>query len=233
MNRPITTLFMLVSVDGKISTGAVDDRDVDKDYKMIKALKDGVGQYYDLEKLTDRFSLNTGKVMAKIGVNTDKNPIHCPDATFVIIDNKHLDEHGIKNLCSNLKELILVTRNSAHPAFKTKFDNLKIVKYVDEIDFTDLFARLKNEFGVDRLTIQSGGTLNSVLLRSNLIDRISIVVAPCLIGGHDTPSMIDGVSLISKEDLKHIKVLKLEKADVLKNSFLHIQYSVESINELN
>ncbi|MCI9154765.1 MAG: deaminase, partial [Ruminococcus sp.] len=29
MDRPITTLFMLMSVDGKISTGAVDDLDVD------------------------------------------------------------------------------------------------------------------------------------------------------------------------------------------------------------
>lgn len=25
MNRPVTTLFMLMSVDGKISTGAADD----------------------------------------------------------------------------------------------------------------------------------------------------------------------------------------------------------------
>ena len=31
MTRPITTLFMLTSVDGKISTGASDALDVDKD----------------------------------------------------------------------------------------------------------------------------------------------------------------------------------------------------------
>ena len=31
MDRPITTLFMLMSVDGKISTGATDDLDVDKE----------------------------------------------------------------------------------------------------------------------------------------------------------------------------------------------------------
>ena len=30
MHRPITTLFMLMSVDGKISTGAVDELDVDR-----------------------------------------------------------------------------------------------------------------------------------------------------------------------------------------------------------
>ena len=35
MDRPITTLFMLMSVDGKISTGATDDLDIDKDFPKI------------------------------------------------------------------------------------------------------------------------------------------------------------------------------------------------------
>jgi 2,5-diamino-6-(ribosylamino)-4(3H)-pyrimidinone 5'-phosphate reductase len=233
MEKPITTLFMLISVDGKISTGAIDDRDTDKDYKRIAGIKEGVGQYYDLEKQTDRFSLNTGKVMAKIGVNTDKNPIHCPDVTFVIIDDSFLTREGVENLCSNLKELILVTHNAVHPAFGVERENLKIIKYEGEIDFVDLFQKLKKEHGVDRLTIQSGGTLNAVLLRKGLIDKLSVVVTPCLIGGKDTPTLIDGVSLVSEEDLKYIKILKLEKADVLENSFLHLQYSVNSNTEVS
>ena len=35
MNRPVTTLFMLMSVDGKISTGAADVLDVDRDFQLI------------------------------------------------------------------------------------------------------------------------------------------------------------------------------------------------------
>lgn len=35
MNRPITTLFMLMSVDGKISTGSMDELDVDRDFPKI------------------------------------------------------------------------------------------------------------------------------------------------------------------------------------------------------
>ena len=52
-NRPITTLFMLMSVDGKISTGATDELDVDKDFPKIDGLKEGVGQYYEIEQTTD------------------------------------------------------------------------------------------------------------------------------------------------------------------------------------
>ena len=38
MNRPITTLFMLMSVDGKISTGSTDALDVDQDFPHIDGL---------------------------------------------------------------------------------------------------------------------------------------------------------------------------------------------------
>ena len=69
MKRPITTLFMLSSVDGKISTGATDELDVDKDYPKIDGVKEGLYQYYDIEQTTDLWSLNSGKVQAKIGVN--------------------------------------------------------------------------------------------------------------------------------------------------------------------
>ena len=35
MDRPITTLFMLMSVDGKISTGSSDELDVDRDFPTL------------------------------------------------------------------------------------------------------------------------------------------------------------------------------------------------------
>ena len=84
-------------------------------------------------------------------------------------------------------------------------------------------------YGIDRITIESGGTLKAVLLRSKLIDHISIVVAPALIGGSDTSSLIDGESLHSVADIVHIKALALKKCDILDNSYLHLQYDV--INE--
>ena len=70
MDRPITTLFMLMSVDGKISTGASDHLDVDKDFPKIAGVKEGLHQYYEIEQTTDLWSLNSGRVQAKIGINS-------------------------------------------------------------------------------------------------------------------------------------------------------------------
>lgn len=41
---------MLMSVDGKISTGAVDELDVDRDFPRINGVKEGLYQYYEIEK---------------------------------------------------------------------------------------------------------------------------------------------------------------------------------------
>ena len=54
MDRPITTLFMLMSVDGKISTGATDELDVDSDFPNIAGVKEGLHQYYEIEQTTER-----------------------------------------------------------------------------------------------------------------------------------------------------------------------------------
>jgi len=228
MNRTFNTLFLLISVDGKISTGSTLERDVDKDYKNITGIKEGLHQYYDIEKTTDEYSLNSGFVMSKMGVNTDNNPIYCPTVNFVIIDNKNLDRNGVINLCNNLKTLYLVTTNKEHPALKVHKENLVIMYYENEIDFEDLFIQLKEKYGAEKVTIQSGGTLNSVFLRKGLVDKVSIVIAPCLIGGKDTPTLIDGESLTTVEDLKNIKTLKLEDVQRLENNYLHLIYSVNN-----
>ncbi|KKR90763.1 MAG: RibD domain protein [Candidatus Uhrbacteria bacterium GW2011_GWE2_41_1153] len=231
MIKPISTLFMLMSVDGKISTGNTDNLDVDKDFPKIKGIKEGLQQYYDIEQTTDLYSLNSGRVQAKVGVNKpQKNIVKLP-VSFLIIDNQpHLNEIGVDNFIKKSKKLFIITTNKAHPAFDRKDEeNLEIIYYENEIDFVDLFRKLKEDFKIDNLTIQTGATLNSIFLRHKLIDKLSIVVAPALVGGKETPSLIDGKSLSSVNELKDIKALKLVDVKKLNDSYLHLKYNV--INE--
>lgn len=51
MNKPITTLFILMSVDGKISTGETDELDFAKDLSNIIGVKEGLQKYYDINQL--------------------------------------------------------------------------------------------------------------------------------------------------------------------------------------
>ena len=50
--RPVTTLFMLSSVDRKISTGNSDLLDVDSDYPAMDGVKEGLHQYSEFRACT-------------------------------------------------------------------------------------------------------------------------------------------------------------------------------------
>lgn len=224
---PNVTLFLLMSVDGKISTGATDDRDFDKDLPNVPGVKEGLHQYYELEKKTDLFSFNTGRVMVKVGWNEEKADIDQLPVMFVIVDNKpHLTAPGVSNLCKRTKKLFIVTTNAEHPAHTSAEANLEVISYEGKVDFTDLFRRLK-QAGADNLTVQSGGEMNAQLVREGLINNVSIVVAPLLVGGRATPTLVDGPSLATEADLLFLKPLKLVAADILPNSYLHLRYKVQ------
>lgn len=227
MNRPITTLFMLESLDGKISSGASDNLDADKDFPKINGVKEGLHQYYELEQETDLFSLNTGRVMAKIGVNDKKEYHNKIDAvTFVIVDNKpHLNENGIDYLCHWVGKVVLVTTNKEHPAVNANYDNLDILLY-DELDLNILLEDLYSKYNAERLTIQSGGTLNGLFVRNKLIDYVNIVIAPILVGGRDVPTLVDGESIKDETELNKLLPLKLLECNKLENSYIELKYKV-------
>ncbi|MFA6476109.1 MAG: dihydrofolate reductase family protein [Candidatus Paceibacterota bacterium] len=229
MDRSINTLFMLTSVDGKISTGDTNAMDVDKDFPKVVGVKEGLSQYYEIEKTTDFFSLNSGRVFAKIGFNEKTDEPEKIPVTFVIIDSKpHLNESGMKYVSKKGEKVIIVTTNENHPAYKLKeeLDNVEVIKHESEIDFVDMFSKLKNDFGAERVTVQTGGTLNAELVRNGLIDYLSLVVAPVLVGGEDTPTLMDGESLHIQDELFKLKALELESVNKLQNSYLHLVYKV-------
>ena len=224
MNRPITTLFMLMSVDGKISTGATDELDVDKDFPKIEGVKDGLHQYYEIEQTTDLWSLNTGRVQAKMGVNQKELPSKSP-VSFVVLDNHHLTESGVKYFCALSKLFVLITSNKEHPAFDVDEANLRII-YQEQQELSQALSILKNEYGCEHLTIQCGGTVNSLFLREKLFDYVDIVVAPVLVGGKDTATLIDGCSLVSVDDLSKLGVLRLIECSALQDSYVRLRYKV-------
>ena len=224
MDRPVTTLFMLMSVDGKISTGSTDELDFDRDLPRLPGVREGLHQYYEIEQTTDLWSFNTGRVQAKMGVNEKEMPEKTP-VSFALLDNHHLSEHGVRYFAARSRQAVIITSNPSHPAFHVPAENLYII-YQEEPSLKDALRRLKSECGCDRLTVQSGGSVNSLFLREKLLDYVDIVMAPVLIGGRDTSTMIDGPSLKSVSELQDAGILRLEKCFVLEDSYIRLQYRV-------
>ncbi len=225
-DRPYTTLFLVMSLDGKISSGDNDTLDVDTDWKRIHGVKEGLHQYYDLEKQTDACFFQSGRVFEKIGFN-EREPVTTKiPVTGVIVDNKpHLDEKGMRYLSSWLERVIIVTTHSNHPG-KNLANNVHLVEVKDPIDFPGVFHTMKLRYRIERITIQSGGTLNAELLRAGLIDEVSIVVAPLLAGGSTTSTLVDGEAIHSIDELHKLKVLEFISCNLLRHSYIHLRYKV-------
>ena len=148
---------------------------------------------------------------------------------FVIIDNRpHLNENGIDYICNWVESLILVTTNKNHIAYSLtdKYENLDIL-YYEELDLTRLLEDLSSKYNAERLTIQSGGNLNGLFLRNNLIDYVNIVIAPLLVGGKDVSTLIDGEAISYSEELNKLKALELLECKQLDNSYIQLKYKVK------
>lgn len=81
------------------------------------------------------------------------------------------------------------------------------------VDLSLALERLNSVFGVKTVRVESGGTLNGALLRAGLVDEISLLISPCLIGGIckggvfkapdiDSPTKAMKLSVISAERLE-------------------------------
>lgn len=228
--RPVTTLFMLMSLDGKISTGATDQMDVDRDFPLIPGVREGLGQYYEIEQTTELWSLNTGRVQAKLGVNERPLPEKRLPVSFVILDNTHLTRRGVEYLCARTRQLALVTSTKTHPAFSAAADNLHVL-YYEELELDRMLCDLRARFGCEALTVQSGGTLNARLVREGLIDYVDVVVAPVIVGGRDTATLADGPSLTKRSELGLLRPLELLSCERLQNSYLRLRYRVAGKGE--
>jgi len=61
LERAETTLCLVISVDGKITTGSKDNLDSDLDWKRVVGVKEGFAQYYRIEQSLGPNYLNSAR----------------------------------------------------------------------------------------------------------------------------------------------------------------------------
>jgi 2,5-diamino-6-(ribosylamino)-4(3H)-pyrimidinone 5'-phosphate reductase len=70
-----------------------------------------------------------------------------------------------------------------------------LVAGVDRVDLRAALVRIRRRLGAGCVVSEAGGGLNGALLRAGLIDELHVITVPALVGGRDTPSMMDGPPL--------------------------------------
>ncbi len=91
------------------------------------------------------------------------------------------------------------------------------------VDFKKAFQVLKDEYAVDTVRVDSGGTLNGILLREGLVDEVSLLIYPSLVGGTTPKSFFRAPDLTSDNGVVQLSLVHFEKLD---NEAIWLRYSV-------
>jgi 2,5-diamino-6-(ribosylamino)-4(3H)-pyrimidinone 5'-phosphate reductase len=81
----------------------------------------------------------------------------------------------------------------------------------DRVSLPLLMEELFDEFGIRKLMIEGGPTLNWHMLHHRLVDEIRLIHLPFIVGGADTPSLVGGMHIDSEDEMIRL---------VLKNHYL-------------
>ena len=100
-----------------------------------------------------------------------------------------------------------------------------IIAGTDRIDMLAGMKALHERYGVATVRVDSGGTLNSVMLSTGLVTEVSVLIHPYLAGGEPGPTIFDP----ARAGISGLQVpLRLENHDVLGNGLIWARYIPES-----
>lgn len=92
-----------------------------------------------------------------------------------------------------------------------------------ELDLKKVLDKLNKLFGVKKLMLEGGGSLNGSFLRADLIDELSVLYLPLADGTAGAPSLFD----LAQGDRKKASKLKLLSVKKLQNDVLWMRYKVQ------
>jgi 2,5-diamino-6-(ribosylamino)-4(3H)-pyrimidinone 5'-phosphate reductase len=71
-----------------------------------------------------------------------------------------------------------------------------------------LMKILREKFGIKKLMIEGGPTLNWHMLHDRLVDEIRLIHLPFIVGGSDTPSLVGGMHINDENEMIRLTLKK-------------------------
>ena len=87
------------------------------------------------------------------------------------------------------------------------------------IDLPKVLARLRQSFGIRKLLLEGGGTINGPFLAANVIDELSLLLAPVADGKVGEPALFD-----VEDDVPPVRKLRLLAMKRLKHDIVWLRY---------
>ena len=127
----------------------------------------------------------------------------------------------------NKAETVILTTDQAPSAKKEALEKrgvmVKIVKESDGHVDLDEAMRIIGEYGVDSLLLEGGGTLNGAALKAGIVHKLSVYIAPKLLGGAEAISPVMGHGVQHMTDAYKVKSVETTRIE----DDLHIEAYID------
>jgi len=212
MDRPFVCVNMAATVDGKITSAT-------REYPSFTSAHD--------RETMDRLRAEADAILVGAGTaRADDPPLHVrseamrsyrrslgkPDGLDRVLVSASLDIEPDNRFFDDSGSARIVATVEGAPAEKlTRLEGLAEIWRLgaESVDLAALLRRLKAR-GVERLLLEGGGELNWGFLEQDLIDELYVTIAPCLLGGRDAPTLLEGSGL-EMAGRRRLKLLDLHR----------------------
>ena len=117
---------------------------------------------------------------------------------------KFLDAFGRKQV-SHIFEVVTEKASKEYLAYLRSIDITYIIGGKKEIDINYALKRLKNEFGMNKILLEGGPTINASFFNKNLVDKIILYQVPLL--GNKNDSQVFGEINMKELSLQSVEML--------------------------
>lgn len=93
----------------------------------------------------------------------------------------------------------------------------------EQVDLRQALTELKARYGARVVRTDCGGTLHGVLLRAGLVDEVSVLICPTLVGGTTPRTMFTASDLTSEAGVIPLQLTQVER---LKDKYVWLRYQV-------
>lgn len=232
MNRPYIICHMLTSIDGKI----------DGSYMSVPECSEAFSEYGNLRKEFDCSVVLYGTTTMLGGFSNGRaeNIPHCeseiPREDFKAPNDiknyiVSVDPQGILGFNSgyiekknrpkaHVIEVLLETVSDDYLAYLRNVGISYIFAGKDNLDCGLMLEKLYKLFGIERLLAAGGGIMNWSLVQENLIDELSIVIAPAADGNSSAATIFEKADFLPE---RTPAVFELKNVRRVGNA-VHLQY---------
>jgi len=204
MKRPYVIINCATSADGKL---ALPNR------KQLKiSSKEDLKRMYELRSSCDGVLVGIETVLSdnpKLTVKdkyvkNPKNPIR------IILDSKCRTPLN-SYVLDNSSKTYIRTSQKCVKKFGINNEIIKCKKNKEGyINLKELLFQLKSK-GIKKLMVEGGSTVIWNFIKNGFFDDLYVYTAPFLIGGKNTPTMVDGLGIDNKKSKILLKIIEIKR----------------------